>query len=409
MKQKYILGLDIAKQKSRFALSAGEEHFLGQGDLANSEKGAQHLLGMLKPLVPDPTQLLVLVEATGVLHLNWAALLCRAGYTVLVINPLMARRLYTVKNSIRDNKTDPVDARGLCRIGWLHGAELERRYRFRPEPERFAVQRLLTVRKQLRNALTNLKKTYTSLVDLSFPELGQLLELDGVGLRELLAQASTPAAIARMRLSTLQKNWMLRPKAAALKKLAAHSMADPALAAASAPALQTILRSLSGLERQLKELDAQIEQITRSNFDPQDQSLIQSIPGFGSMSASKILASLPADLWRHGCSNRAAATRLQALMGNDPRLRQSGQWEGQTKMSKRGIELLRTTFFQAAFSASVHDPELRTYYLRKRAQGKVHEVALSHLMRILTRRLIAVLRSKKPYDPAYNSSLKKAA
>ena len=40
--------------------------------------------------------------------------------------------------------------------------------------------------------------------------------------------------------------------------------------------------------------------------------------------------------------------------------------------------MLRTAFFQSAFSAAHNDPELRTYYQRKRAQGKTHEVALSY-------------------------------
>jgi hypothetical protein len=39
-------------------------------------------------------------------------------------------------------------------------------------------------------------------------------------------------------------------------------------------------------------------------------------------------------------------------------------------MSKRGVEMLRTAFFQSAFSAAHTDPELRTYYQCKRAQGK---------------------------------------
>jgi transposase len=96
-------------------------------------------------------------------------------------------------------------------------------------------------------------------------------------------------------------------------------------------------------------------------------------------------------------------------MGNDSRLRESGQWKGHTKMSKRGVEMLRTAFFQCAFSASQHDPELRAYYQHKRAQGKKHEVALSHLMRILTRRLVAVLRSGKPYQSNYNLTLQNVA
>jgi transposase len=96
-------------------------------------------------------------------------------------------------------------------------------------------------------------------------------------------------------------------------------------------------------------------------------------------------------------------------MGNDPRLQESGQWKGQTRMSKRGVETLRTAFFQAAFSSAQHDPELKAFYRRKRAEGKTHHVALSHLMRILTRRLVAVLRSGKPYSPCHTIDLKNAA
>jgi len=124
--------------------------------------------------------------------------------------------------------------------------------------------------------------------------------------------------------------------------------------------------------------------------------------------AARLIAHLPEELLQAG-SNRTAATRLQAFMGNDPRLKESGQWKGQTKMSKRGVEILRTSFFQAAFSASVFDSELKAFYRRKRAQGKPHQVALSHLMRILTRRLVAVLRSGQPYRPKELVPLQNAA
>lgn len=96
-------------------------------------------------------------------------------------------------------------------------------------------------------------------------------------------------------------------------------------------------------------------------------------------------------------------------MGNEPRLQESGQWKGQTKMSKRGVEPLRTALFQAAFNASQHDPELKSYHLRKRAQGKCHHLVLTHLMRILTRRLVAVLRSQQPYQPKELLPVKNAA
>jgi transposase len=404
MKQTYFLGIDAAKHKMRVALSTREERVLFEKDLPVNTTGLRELLATINRQVKDPEQLLVLIEASGVLHLNWSAALTRAGYAVAVINPLIARRLYTLQNSIRDNKSDPIDARGLCAIGALHGEKLLAHYRFCLKPEQFALQRLQSVRKALRSALTNLKKTYQSLMDLSFPELSHLLELDGVGIRQLLIQAPTPTAIARMRRSTLEKNWMVRPKAAALKALAAQSIADPELAQASAPALVALLQSLAVMETRLHALDKQIEELACTSVDPQTKALIETIPGFGPVNAAKTLAWLPTEILDSG-SNRKVAARLQAFMGNDPRLRQSGQWKGHTKMSKRGVEMLRTAFFQSAFSATQNDPELRAYYQRKRAKGKSHEVALSHLMRILTRRLVAVLRSGKPYQSNYNLTL----
>jgi transposase len=158
MKPTYFLGLDAAKHKVRVALRGPDGRFHCEKNLPVSAAGRRELLALLGQHLPPGQSLLVLIEATGVLHLNWAAALTKAGYPVAVINPLMARRLYTLKNSIRENKTDPVDARGLCSLAALYGTELVQKYRFTLQPERLALQRLETVRKAVRNALTNLKR-----------------------------------------------------------------------------------------------------------------------------------------------------------------------------------------------------------------------------------------------------------
>ena len=146
------------------------EPLLFEKDLPVSAGGLRELLVRLHEHVAAPKSLLVLIEATGMLHLNWAAALSKAGYAVVVINPLIARRLYTLGNSIRDNKSDPIDARQLCGIGHLHGQKLLRLYRFALKPEQLCLQRLHSVRKAVRKSLSNLKNSYRSLLDLSFPE-----------------------------------------------------------------------------------------------------------------------------------------------------------------------------------------------------------------------------------------------
>ena len=95
------------------------------------------------------------------------------------------------------------------------------------------------------------------------------------------------------------------------------------------------------MEERLRALDKQIAHLASTTLDQKTRTLLETLPGFGPINVAKILAWLPNEILHSG-SNRKVAARLQAFMGNDPRLRQSGQWKGHTKMSKRGVEMLRT-------------------------------------------------------------------
>src|SRR5438046_1724267 len=151
MKRTYYLGLDVARNKIRAALAAFDGSLCWEKDLPVSAAGRDELLRQLKARTPAPEQVLVLVEATGLLHLNWAAALTRAGYRVAAINPLIARRLYLrLPNVLRESKTDPIDARGLCRIGRERGEALLALYGFGLRAAQVSLQRLQTVRQALR-------------------------------------------------------------------------------------------------------------------------------------------------------------------------------------------------------------------------------------------------------------------
>jgi transposase len=82
--------------------------------------------------------------------------------------------------------------------------------------------------------------------------------------------------------------------------------------------------AIATLEARLRLLDQQIQKITSQSVEPRIKALIETIPGFGPLNAAKVLAWLPTEILHSG-SNRKVAARLQAFMGNDPRLRQSGQ------------------------------------------------------------------------------------
>ncbi|MEU1811016.1 IS110 family transposase, partial [Micromonospora aurantiaca] len=64
-----------------------------------------------------------------------------------------------------------------------------------------------------------------------------------------------------------------------------------------------------------------------------------------------------------------------------------------------GNKNLKRAFFLAAFAALTDPTSSRTYYDRKRAEGKRHNAALICLARRRCDVLFAMLRDKVPYQP----------
>ena len=66
-------------------------------------------------------------------------------------------------------------------------------------------------------------------------------------------------------------------------------------------------------------------------------------------------------------------------------------------MTKRGDPVGRTALFQAASCAIMHDETMKAHYEREKARGKAHRVAVSHIMRRMLCRLVAVLYDAKDF------------
>ena len=90
--------------------------------------------------------------------------------------------------------------------------------------------------------------------------------------------------------------------------------------------------------------------------------------------------------------------KLVAYAGIDPTVYESGQFQARnTRMSKRGSPYLRHALWMAAGIARMHDPELKAYYQKKRAEGKAYGTAMGAVCHKLLARIYAVLRDQRPY------------
>lgn len=390
MKKNHILGMDIAQNSAVAQLDRADGTRCWRGTLTTDQVGWQQLDELLATHGATWADTGVLLEATGVYHLPWAERLERAGAEVYVLNPLLAARLESAANALRGHKTDRVDVHRLCESGRLYADQLAR-FRYQTDPARQGLRQLTSARARLRTTLTNLKKSLQSHLELVFPAL-LAAKLDPASARAATILTAAPTAGAWRALPPAQRRKLAGDKCRELDQASAATLADEPLAQACAPAMHALLAAQQALVTQLAACDAQIA----PQLPVERVALITSLPGFGERTSAVLAAYLPASFEGWGKPKQITA-RLQAYLGMDPRLRQSGKWKGKVKLSKRGIGPARTALYQAAFCSLAKDPESAAYYHALRARGKHHKQAMIDLMRKHLRRLVAVLLAHQPY------------
>ena len=127
--------------------------------------------------------------------------------------------------------------------------------------------------------------------------------------------------------------------------------------------------------------------------------LLMSIPGIGVSLAPLLIAEIE-DVERF-----PDAKALIAFAGLDPRVRQSGtSLKRNTKLTKRGAPSLRRAAFIAASIAQRCDHEFKTYFLKKKGEGKRYtEATVANARHILTR-VYAVWKRGTPYQKTLSTA-----
>ena len=121
------------------------------------------------------------------------------------------------------------------------------------------------------------------------------------------------------------------------------------------------------------------------------RAILTSVPGLGEITAAVILAELP-ELGTTGDK------QIAALAGVAPVNHDSGTLRGQRHIAG-GRSSVRCALYMAALTAARREPSLKTFYARKRAEGKPTKVALVAVMRKLVTLLNVLVSRDVKWQP----------
>jgi transposase len=242
--------------------------------------------------------------------------------------------------------------------------------------------------------LTNrLRDALTSISPVLERAVGSRLAYGGV--RDLLAKYSTPTALriagpARINRTVKARSPRLATKLtdAVTKALDAQTVTLPAETTIGR-VIAELATELDRTQRRRDALAAEIEEVFLAHpFG----ALLVSLPGIGPRTGARILAEI-------GDGSRFAnGSKLASYAGLAPVTRQSGKSLNGESQSRRGNHRLKNAMFQAAF-ASLHSPDSRAFYDRKRAEGKKHNAAVICLARRRCDVIHAMLHNREHYRP----------
>jgi len=386
------VGIDVAKDKHDCYIcdSDGVELY-PPFIIANNREGFEKLMDHIRSASGDLSKVKVGLEATGHYSYNILGYLISQGLLISLINPLHTN-LFRKSLSLRQTKTDKVDARTICMMlssgmnlpsysnTSYHMEELKSltRYRFDKVRER-----------------AKLKQSLSRLVTILFPELEKLVPtLHMKSVYALLSEFPGAGHISKAHMTRL-KHLLSSSSKGRYGGDVAEVIRDAARCSIGSdmPAKSLELKHTITMIRILTEEIDEIESSIREIMDTLNAPIL-GIPGINYRMGAMILAEL-GELSRFSSPNK-----ILAYAGMSPSTYQSGQLTSSySHMEKRGSRYLRYALFNATKYVCMWDPTFKAYLAKKRAEGKHYYVAISHATKKLVRLIYHLQMTGEAYCP----------
>ena len=330
---KQCLGVDVSKLS--LSLSLGfltdklVKEFLVHDDVSNDLSGYKELLKWLKESVDSSTDLLIVMEATGVYHQGIAHYLYELGYSVCVMQSGRVKRY--AQSLDQRSKTDALDSKMLSMLG------LERELRLWNPPS--------------------------------------------VELQEL-------KILSRERSSLLKDRTVETNRQSAI---VSGVYKDKRATKRHKQRLKLLNDQIVSIEEEMREL------ISNNEFLKKKLNLLESIPGISFISAATVIGETL------GFESISNAKQLTSYAGYDVVLRESGNFKGKTRISKKGNSHIRAALHMPSMTCVRCNPTLKQFYNRLKPKKAKPLVALIAVQRKLLILMFTLWKNEEVYDQTYET------
>lgn len=156
---------------------------------------------------------------------------------------------------------------------------------------------------------------------------------------------------------------------------------------------KSIKKSINAIDADLKKIETKIMECLKEDSSLHHIfSLITSVVGIGFVTAVNLI------IHTQGFNVMCDSRKLACYCGVAPFPYQSGSSiKGKTKVSHMANKKLKTNLHLAALTAIRYDPEIKTYYERKVAEGKPKMSVINAIRFKLLARVVAVVNNDREY------------
>jgi len=383
-----FVGIDVSKDYSSGQGLDPEGKKLFYLEFGMNGEGFSRLLNTLKTHCKDLSEVTVGMESTGCYHTNLFAFLCSEGIACVVINPLLISNF--ARLSLRKTKTDKKDALTIAQFLLAHRSKLSQVSYCQNSQD---LKDLARERESLAVMIAGLKNDVRRLLQMSFPELEHRCKLFTETMLRFLMKFLSARVIRTAKATEISKALIHAEgkrkrvfiSAEEIINLAKVSVASDSVAKELilSEKIETLLY-LEGKQKRITE--ALVEACRSMRVDELD--IITSVDGISAITGSTFLAEV-GDIELFSSSKH-----LIAFAGLDPSIHQSGQYEGISRISKRGNRHLRRVVFLMTLCAVRSQNAFREYFLRRKEEGLPPKKAILATAHKLLRVLFAMLSSK---------------